>query len=316
MSGPAARRVALPACVLASALALCLAAGGCLGPIGVRCIEADGDPTVTTRFTLTPTLVTALEADEPQVQAAEVAAPPASGWLGIFDGAYDEAEPTWPLPGFGVFEARQPAEPAAQQFAATPQPPPPPPAKPAPLVEAIPIPHEPPAAIVAQAPRPIPFIAAQVEEIPPPGTPVDPLEDLDGPLSTQQRIRPIAALSTDIRRPALVDDAGMPMSPPLNYAAEALPQLAAQQPRIRGELLDYALPVSAAPAGLEFCYQPLYFEEVGVERYGHSWGMLQPAVSAVHFYGRIPLMPIMLVRQPPRRCTWHAHWTLPGYRCW
>jgi hypothetical protein len=65
---------------------------------------------------------------------------------------------------------------------------------------------------------------------------------------------------------------------------------------------------------MEFCYQPLYFEEVNVERYGRNFGILQPAVSVAHFYSHIPTIPYCVFAQPARRCTYHAHWTLPGYR--
>lgn len=40
------------------------------------------------------------------------------------------------------------------------------------------------------------------------------------------------------------------------------------------------------------CHKPLYFEEVALERYGHSTGrVLQPLVSGAHFFGTIPLLP-------------------------
>jgi len=40
-------------------------------------------------------------------------------------------------------------------------------------------------------------------------------------------------------------------------------------------------------------YSPLYFAEDALERCGHYYGCWQPAVSAAHFFGRIPLLPYM-----------------------
>ena len=40
------------------------------------------------------------------------------------------------------------------------------------------------------------------------------------------------------------------------------------------------------------CHKPLYFEEVALERYGHSLNPLsQPIFSGVHFFATVPLLP-------------------------
>ena len=57
-------------------------------------------------------------------------------------------------------------------------------------------------------------------------------------------------------------------------------------------------------------HQPLYFEDVNLERAGHSWGLLQPAMSAVHFFGRIPALPYLMATHPPGECVY----TLGHYR--
>ena len=37
------------------------------------------------------------------------------------------------------------------------------------------------------------------------------------------------------------------------------------------------------------CHKPLYFEQVQLERYGHSWGpYVQPIMSGAHFFGTLP----------------------------
>ena len=62
-------------------------------------------------------------------------------------------------------------------------------------------------------------------------------------------------------------------------------------------------------AGL--CHKPLYFQDVHLERYGHSWGpYVQPIVSGAHFFGRIPALPYMMGLQTPNECVY----TLGHYR--
>ncbi len=57
-------------------------------------------------------------------------------------------------------------------------------------------------------------------------------------------------------------------------------------------------------------HHPLYFEEVNLERYGYSFGLAQPVVSAAHFFGRIPALPYLMTVDPPHRCVY----TLGHYR--
>jgi hypothetical protein len=158
------------------------------------------------------------------------------------------------------------------------------------------------------------------EEIPPPAL-LPPIPDSlpksseqlpPPPEEFQQDIRPIGELSTDISVPAGLDLSGAPVELPPDHARAIL----AQQPAyVRGTALDPAAhAVLPYAPELEFCYQPLFFEEVNVERYGRSLGPLQPALSIVQFYGRIPALPYMMVARQARACSYHAHWTLPGYR--
>ena len=127
----------------------------------------------------------------------------------------------------------------------------------------------------------------------------------------------VASLCKQLRsqgRDVLDLSAGEPDFRTPNFAAEALPVLAQDQPFLRGQLIAAGYEWHPSPQGLNFCYQPLYFEDVNLERYGRSWGCLQPFVSAVHFYSKIPALPYMVFARPARRCTYHAHWTLPGYK--
>ena len=136
----------------------------------------------------------------------------------------------------------------------------------------------------------------------------------NGQPGTAQQIKSIREISLDIRPPQIFNDQREAMAPPLDEAQTALPLLAQAEPFTRGDLVEAGFDWRPAPGGLWFCYQPLYFEEVNVERYGRSFGIFQPVVSAVSFYGRVPLLPYMVFARPARQCTYPAHWALPGYR--
>ena len=56
--------------------------------------------------------------------------------------------------------------------------------------------------------------------------------------------------------------------------------------------------------------RPVYFEEPNLERYGNSFGLVQPVVSAAHFFGTMPLLPYIAVVNPPQKSTY----TLGHYR--
>jgi len=46
-------------------------------------------------------------------------------------------------------------------------------------------------------------------------------------------------------------------------------------------------------------HRPLYFEEVNLERYGYSHGVIQPLLSGAHFFGKIPALPYMMTAESP-----------------
>ena len=51
------------------------------------------------------------------------------------------------------------------------------------------------------------------------------------------------------------------------------------------------------------CHKPLYFEEMALERYGHTWGpFVQPVVSAAHFWGSVLVLPYEMGTHPPQEC--------------
>jgi hypothetical protein len=60
------------------------------------------------------------------------------------------------------------------------------------------------------------------------------------------------------------------------------------------------------------CHKPLYFEEVALERYGHTWGYLQPVVSGVHFFGTLPILPYKMGVEQPWECMYALGYYEPG----
>jgi len=64
-----------------------------------------------------------------------------------------------------------------------------------------------------------------------------------------------------------------------------------------------------APA---LCHRPLYFEDENLERYGRSYGLIQPAVSVAHFSGRFVAWPYLMGAYPPHECIYTLGLTPPG----
>ncbi len=61
------------------------------------------------------------------------------------------------------------------------------------------------------------------------------------------------------------------------------------------------------------CTSAAYFEDVAVERYGHSWGpFLQPVMSAAHFYGSVLFLPYKMGLTPPCECVYTLGYYRPG----
>ena len=64
-------------------------------------------------------------------------------------------------------------------------------------------------------------------------------------------------------------------------------------------------------AGL--CHKPLYFEQVQLERYGHSWSpVLQPLLCGAHFFGTLPLLPYKMGIETPNECVYTLGYYRPG----
>jgi len=61
------------------------------------------------------------------------------------------------------------------------------------------------------------------------------------------------------------------------------------------------------------CHKPLYFEQVAVERYGHSLGpILQHVAAGTHFFLTIPILPYKMGLNPPDECVYPLGYYRPG----
>ncbi|QDV40441.1 hypothetical protein Enr13x_02470 [Stieleria neptunia] len=61
------------------------------------------------------------------------------------------------------------------------------------------------------------------------------------------------------------------------------------------------------------CSKPRYFEQVNLERYGHTAGpLLQPVVSSAHFFANIAVLPYKMGIHPPNECQYALGYYRPG----
>ncbi|WP_153555727.1 hypothetical protein [Roseimaritima sediminicola] len=61
------------------------------------------------------------------------------------------------------------------------------------------------------------------------------------------------------------------------------------------------------------CHKPLYFEDVNLERYGHTAGPIaQPLLSTAHFFTNIAVLPYKMGIHPPNECQYTLGYYRPG----
>jgi hypothetical protein len=61
------------------------------------------------------------------------------------------------------------------------------------------------------------------------------------------------------------------------------------------------------------CHKPAYFEDIHLERYGHSWGpYVQPLMSGAHFFLNVPVLPYKMGLYPPNECIYTLGYYRPG----
>ena len=83
------------------------------------------------------------------------------------------------------------------------------------------------------------------------------------------------------------------------------------------EQVDYT-PRSWTPLAMTWkasnlCHHPLYFEQVNLERYGHTAGpILQPVASSAHFFANIAVLPYKMGVHAPHECRYALGYYRPG----
>lgn len=128
--------------------------------------------------------------------------------------------------------------------------------------------------------------------------------DPDDETAADWQPTPLTDLSTNIRLPG-----GML---PRDYAAERPPAElpVGEMDSPYGATRGWPLSMYHWKASC-LCHQPLYFEEINLERYGYGCcGCLQYGVSAAHFFGTVPALPYLMAADCPGECDY----TLGHYR--
>jgi hypothetical protein len=116
----------------------------------------------------------------------------------------------------------------------------------------------------------------------------------------------ISELSSDIT----AEDGDFPKE--CTLTAETFQPFAAGEVRRNG-LGEPWSPTTFTWKASALCHKPLYFEDVHLERYGHSWGpRLQPILSGAHFFLTVPALPYMMGLYPPCECIYTLGYYRPG----
>ena len=105
-------------------------------------------------------------------------------------------------------------------------------------------------------------------------------------------------LENDQKEAAVVQFGNMPVvfSPETYFVLTATPEM----------------PRTFAWKSPDFYHRPLYFDESNLERYGHHVPLVQPALSAAHFFVRIPNLPYLVGTYPPCERTYTYGHYRPG----
>ena len=108
-----------------------------------------------------------------------------------------------------------------------------------------------------------------------------------------------------------------PRPPGCPPAGEAEGTTAALCPEVRPLSDEVYTPRPVVPvryrwAASNIAYNPLYFQDVGLERYGHNHGVFQPAVSAGKFAVQLIGLPYQMTLDPPCKCVSPLGYYRPG----
>lgn len=140
------------------------------------------------------------------------------------------------------------------------------------------------------------------DEAPAPESLESPAETTEEGLGLDERVAPLSQTRSDVA----LETANVPR----DFAAER----ARQQQVLDGtntSRLWYGTSCYWEPT--RFCHRPLHFEEVNLERYGYSFGVAQPFVSAAAFFATVPILPYKIAADRPR-CVYNLGYDRPGSR--
>lgn len=72
-------------------------------------------------------------------------------------------------------------------------------------------------------------------------------------------------------------------------------------------------PLSMTWKASNLCHSPLYFEDVNLERYGHTRGpLVEPFVQSAHFFGGVLVLPYKMGVHSPKECIYSLGYYRPG----
>ncbi|MCR5162781.1 MAG: hypothetical protein K6C40_02060 [Thermoguttaceae bacterium] len=120
--------------------------------------------------------------------------------------------------------------------------------------------------------------------------------DFDMPCESSEPMHRITEITNDIE---LHDNRIVPKSCPLSPEGENFPAR---------EFAGTNFTWTAS----NLCHNPLYFEQPGLERYGHTIGPLQPVLSGAQFLMTIPALPMLMAIDPPNECEYALGFYRPG----
>ena len=120
--------------------------------------------------------------------------------------------------------------------------------------------------------------------------------DFDMPCQSSEPMHRITDITNDIE---LHDNRIVPKSCPLSPEGENFPAR---------EFAGTNFTWTAS----NLCHNPLYFEQPGLERYGHTIGPLQPVLSGAQFLATIPALPMLMAIDPPNECEYALGYYRPG----
>ncbi len=115
-------------------------------------------------------------------------------------------------------------------------------------------------------------------------------------------LKPLRSLSISVKPPT--------GELPKNTAAAHLDKIP-RQVIVMGTSRDWNL-VTKEWEAPSVAYNPLYFEEPNLERFGYNYGVAQPFISAGRFFGRVALLPYMIGAYPLHEERYALGYARPG----